>query len=281
MSVQGTVIRACQKCASELNPSIGQWVAKQPDVTDRRGYHYSQLFSHFIDPASILHQFRTTNNLADFYNLKIGIPYVEATNRLAKEEVLSLCGDEGIASEDTGPCFMGVDQGKDLHVVIGKVDRIIHMGVYRDWEELDRLMDSFHVSRSVVDALPETRNARAFAERYRGKVFLNYYNERQKGTYSWNERDLIVQCNRTESLDASHRDIQDKTIVLPRECDITRTFAEHLHNVAKKLEEDEESGSKRYIYVKLGPDHFRHAFNYFVMARGDIIDSYFSGCDLS
>ena len=36
---------------------------------------------------------------------------------------------------------------------------------------------------------------------------------------------------------------------------------------AKKLEEDEETGSKRYVYVKLGPDHFRHAFNYEAMAR--------------
>ena len=44
-------------------------------------------------------------------------------------------------------------------------------------------------------------------------------------------------------------------------------FALHLHNVAKKLEEDEETGSKRYVYVKLGADHFRHAFNYEVMAR--------------
>ncbi len=61
---------------------------------------------------------------------------------------------------------------------------------------------------------------------------------------------------------------------------MARAFAEHLHNTAKKLEED-ETGSKRYVYVNLGPDHFRHALNYFVMARGDLIDSYFSGCDLS
>jgi hypothetical protein len=37
--------------------------------------------------------------------------------------------------------------------------------------------------------------------------------------------------------------------------------------VAKKLEEDDETGSKRYVYVKLGPDHFRHAYNYEAMAR--------------
>jgi len=271
-TVGGRVIRACHKCHAELNPSIGRWIAKRPAITDKRGYHYSQLFSHFVDPADVLHQFRTTSNLTDFYNLKIGVAYVEATNRLSVQEILSLCGNEGVASQDEGPCSMGVDQGKDLHVIIGKrhkdkAGKIMHLGVYRDWEELDGLMKSFHVGRCVVDALPETRNARAFSERFRGKVYLNYYNEHQKGHYAWNEKELIVSCNRTESLDASHREIMDQEIILPKECEITQTFAEHLHNVAKRLEEDEETGSKRYVYVKLGPDHFRHAFNYEAMAR--------------
>jgi hypothetical protein len=270
--INGEVIRACQKCGAELNPSVGEWVAKQPRITDKRGYHYSQLFSHFVDPADILHQFRITNNLTDFYNLKIGNAYVEAENRLSVQEVLALCGSEGIATQDPGPCFMGVDQGKDLHVVIGKKHpqkkgQIIHLGVYKDWEELDRLIRNLNVIRCVVDALPETRNARAFAERFKGKVHLNYYNENQKGHYAWNDRKLIVQCNRTESLDASHKEIMDGSIVLPKECEITQEFALHLHNVAKKLEEDEETGSKRYVYVKLGADHFRHAFNYECMAR--------------
>ena len=285
ITVKNRVIRACQKCKHELNPSIGQWVAKHPSVTDKRGYHYSQLFSHFINPGDILHQFRTTNNLTDFYNLKIGNAYVEAQNRLSVQEVLGLCGTEGIVSQDKGPCFMGVDQGKNLHVVIGKrhpqkAGKIIHLEVYRDWEELDRLMTSFRVIRCVVDALPETRNARAFAERHRGKVFLNYYNQHQKGSYKWNEQELIVQCNRTESLDASHREIMEQTLILPKNCGIVQEFAEHLHNVAKKLEENEETGSKRYVYVKLGPDHFRHAFNYEAMARTFMEGSAFGDFDL-
>ena len=272
MCTNGRVIRACQKCGAELNPSIGEWVAKRPSITDKHGYHYSQLFSHFVDPGDILHQFRTTNNLTDFYNLKIGNAYVEAENRLSVQEVLALCGSDGIATQDPGPCFMGCDQGRDLHLVIGKkhaqkTGQIIHLGIYKDWEELDRLMRNFKVLRCVVDALPETRNARAFAERFKGKVYLNYYNEHQKGHYAWNEKELIVQCNRTESLDASHREILDGNMLLPKQCDIVQEFAEHLHNVAKKLEEDEETGSKRYVYVKLGPDHFRHAFNYEAMAR--------------
>jgi hypothetical protein len=215
--------------------------------------------------------YRTTKNLQDFYNLKLGRPYVEAQNRLSIQEVLALCGHEGISSEDNGPCSMGVDQGKELHVVIGKKfydkGKIVHLGVYKDWEEMDRLMKNFNVSRCVVDALPETRNARAFAERFKTRVYLNYYNEHQKGSYAWNQEEFIVSCNRTESLDASHFEVMDKSIILPKECVIVREFARHLYNVAKKLEEDEITGSKRYVYVKLGTDHFRHAFNYEAMAR--------------
>jgi hypothetical protein len=280
----GRVIRACERCKSELNPSIGEWVAKKPSITDKRGYHYSQLFSHYVDPAEMLHQYRTTTNFQDFYNLKIGIAYIEAENRLTVQEVLALCSNDGIASSDSGPCSMGVDQGNDLHVVIGKripnkAGKILHLEAYRDWEELDRLMKNFNVSRCVVDALPETRNARAFAERHPGKVYLNYYNEHQKGSYKWNERDLIVQCNRTESLDASHNEILNSQLVLPKECEIVREFAKHLHNVAKKLEEDEETGSKRYVYVKLGSDHFRHAFNYEAIARQNSPNLLFPGFD--
>ena len=142
-------------------------------------------------------------------------------------------------------------------------------------------MTVFSITRCVTDAVPERRNARSFAERFRGKVYLNYYNAHQKGKYRWNEKELVVQCNRTESLDASHRRITDSSIVLPKECEVTREFTQHLHNVAKKLEEDEESGSKRYTYVKLGADHFRHAFNYCIMALDYGAKSIFKDSDLS
>ena len=185
---------------------------------------------------------------------------------------MHLCGSDGIESASPGPCSMGVDQGKDLHVVIGKKgldkpDSVIHLGVYRDWEELDRLMNNFNVERCVVDALPETRNARAFAERHKGLIFLNYYQINQKGGCKWDEGNLTVACNRTESLDESHNQVMYRKLFLPKSCGVVQEFAQHLHNVAKKLEEDDETGSKRYVYVKLGVDHFRHAFNYECMAR--------------
>jgi hypothetical protein len=280
------VILLCQSCKDRaLNPAIGEWVAKKPSVTERSGYQYSQLFSQ-VNPlptpsnphpekklAEILRLFRTTTNKKDFFNLKIGIPYIEAENRLSMKDVLDLCGDQGIASSETAPCFMGVDQKSNwLHVVIGKdkegkKGQIIHIEKYRHWEELDGLMKNFNVTRGVVDAEPEMRNARAFAERFRGRIFICFYNEHQRGNYKWNEEDLTVVCNRTESLDASHNEIKFAQVVIPAHCDNVQTFAEHLHNVGKKYEVDEESGSKRAVYVKLGEDHYRHSYNYECMAR--------------
>ena len=272
VQVGSQVIRACEKCGGELDPAQGEWVAKHPSVTERRGYHFSQLFSAFVSPEEILNTYRTTSNLTDFWNLKIGIPWVEAVNRLSIEEVLALCGSEGIANSDSGPCYMGVDVGKSLHTVVGKkhstkAGQIIHLGTYRDFTELDGLMKRFNVARAIIDALPETRQARAFAERHRGKVFLCWYSEGQTGQPIFNERDLTVKVNRSESLDASHLEILNGDIILPRESEIVREFSRHLHNIAKRLIEDEDTGSKKYQYVKLGEEHYRHAQNYESLAR--------------
>lgn len=280
------VLLVCRHCQRELNPREGQWVPKRPQLKEKRGYHYSQLWSSYVKPGDILRDYRTTRNLTDFYNLTIGVPYVEAENRLSVEEILALCGDEGQATGDPGPCYLGMDQGKDLHVVVGKrhwqkAGQVVHLGIYRDWEELDRLMVNFKVARAVVDALPETRAARAFAERHPGKVFLCFYQEHRRGHYAWNERDLTVSVNRTESLDASHQEIQRGELLLPRSSDLVTEFARHGHNTAKRLDEDAETGSKRYVFVKLGDDHFRHAYNYEVMARQFGAGSVFGNLDLS
>ena len=36
--------------------------------------------------------------------------------------------------------------------------------------------------------------------------------------------------------------------------------------IAKKLEEDEDTGKQRFNYIRSGPDHFSMAFTYCVLA---------------
>jgi hypothetical protein len=190
-----------------------------------------------------------------------------------------------MATEDPGPCYLGADVGSLIHCVIGKKTwhgkpEIVHIASFPDWSHLDSLMKRFNVSRAVIDALPETRLAREFARRHQGKVYCCFYNEHQKGSYGWNERELTVTANRTEALDASHNEINQGLITLPAENDTVRDFAIQLANVARVLQTDPETGSSRYVYIQTGPDHFRHAQSYELMARQSE-RGFFNDCDFA
>lgn len=268
------VILACFKCGKELDKSCGEWVAKYPSNKNIRGYQYTQLFAANVTPLEILTKYRkakVNGKLQNFYNLTLGLAYVSAKDRLTVEQVLSLRDEEFPENffQLDGNCYMGVDQGKDLHIVFKKRVRekiLTYPVVEVEYKELNKYMK--YVTRCVIDALPETRNAKNFAGKFPGKVYLNYYNINQKESYKWNDEKMTVEENRTESLDASHSLIADGDVVLPF-TDSAEEYAEHCHNTAKKLYEDDETGSRRYVWLKLGPDHFRHADNYATIAMSE------------
>jgi hypothetical protein len=190
--------------------------------------------------------------------------------------VLSLCGDDLMLEGETKrQCFMGVDTGKALHVVIllqptvyyeERLD-VVHLAEYGDFSDLDALMKKFDVSCCVIDGLPETHATREFAKRQVGRVFMNFVNESQRGEAKWDDQAALVYVNRTEALDASRAAIRDKQIVLPRRVPIVEEFARHLSCDAKVLDEDPDTGAKKYRYVRAGgEDHYSLAFTYALMA---------------
>ncbi len=273
----GTCARACPKCGSELQPAVGEWVADFPNRVIH-GYRISQLFSSTVDPGEILTEYRTTRFPDRFYNLKIGIPWADLGRRLDMASVLALCGEVSMEeSAREGYCVMGVDTGRDLHVVIlcddGDRDseerRLVHLAVCHSFEDLDELMVRFKVNRCVIDGLPETHATREFARRHPGRVCLNFFNEHQRGSPHWDIEAMILQVNRTEALDASRTAVREKQVVLPRRSALIEEFAKHMAADAKILEEDDETGGKRYRYVRTGTNHFSMAFTYAWLAASD------------
>ena len=55
-------------------------------------------------------------------------------------------------------------------------------------------------------------------------------------------------------------------LVLPRQEPVVESFARHMAADAKILDEDEETGAKRFRYIRTGEDHFSLAFTYAWMA---------------
>jgi hypothetical protein len=261
----GTFYRACVRCAAELDPAAGEWVAEYPD-RPIHGYRISQLISSKIDPGEILREYRKAKHPERFYNMKIGVAWADSQNLLSASTVLALCGDQPIAEKCETACTMGVDTGRQLHVVISRWDgerrRVVYLGVLQEFAQLDDLMERFRVSKCVIDALPETHATRAFAGRFPGRVWLNYFNEGQKGAFKWDEKERVVQENRTEALDASRKAIRDALVVLPHRSPLVDEFAAHLAADAKRLEEDPDTGSQVYRYLRTGTDHFSLAFTY-------------------
>lgn len=266
----GTYYRACPRCDAELDIAVGEWIADLPG-RPIRGYSISQLFSSKVDPGEILREYQTTRFPDRLFNLKVGIAWADRERRLDVASVLSLCGDGAMLDRSEDRCTMGIDTGNEFHVVIlrpldASRERhcVVHLAVCHDPAELDPLMKRFNVERCVIDALPHTHLARAFASRHSGRVFLSYFSEHQRGEAQWDGAKVTI--NRTDALDASRTAILERRVVLPRQQPIVVQFAEHLSADAKTLVEDPDTGAKRYKYIRTAADHFGLAFCYGWMA---------------
>lgn len=263
----GTWYRACRKCGAELDVTAGEWVADFPG-RDSHGYLISQLISSKVDPEEIVREYRRTRHPDRFYSLKIGIAWVDDDNRLTVQMVLALCGESGMETGSSERTTMGVDTGRDLHVVIGRrrygedKRRIIYVGVHQSFAELDDLMRRFNVGRCVIDGLPETHKTREFANRHRGRVFMNFFKASQRDGTHWDKENHVVQENRTDALDASRQAIRQGDVILPRQSKIVEEFAAHMAHDVKRLVENEETGAQECKYIRTGTNHLSMAFTY-------------------
>jgi len=280
----GRVIRACKKCKQEIFPKDGQWIAQYPSRSkDLVGWWISRLNSAFADLRKILRTFQdpSNRNLQEFYNSKLGMAYISAENRLTVQDVYPCCGQEAMAMNHHGPCAMGVDVGAMLHVVVGfksreKALQVCYMARVSSFSDVHDIGQRFGVKQAVIDMEPELRKAREFQAGEPYSVFLCDYQDSVKTTGGvWDDEKRLVKVNRTEICDGTHSLITSLSLVLPRRNEEVEVFAKQLCNIAKVLEEDQETGSREYRYRKLGEDHYRHALNYLWLAsqRIGIVES--------
>jgi len=264
----GNFFHACKKCKRPIDISDGTWYQKESQ-NKIRGYQISQLYSPFVSANEIMKEYQTTEFISHFYNHVLGIPYLSATDRISAEMVLNLCDPlRPMTGNYLQPTSMGIDVGHLLHITILdlKSKKLVWAGELKHFEDLDSLMLKFNTKVCVIDALPETRKVRELIKKHKSKVWACFYNDNQKGNYSWKEDENIVTVNRTESLDASTLAISRKEMSLPQRNNVLEILANHFQNLVKTVEEDKESGDKRFVYKKIGPDHFRHSFNYACIA---------------
>lgn len=217
IGVSGTdVYLRCPKCSTRIvDPQNGAYVAHNPKA-DFPSYHISQLISKFITPKEIWTIFNKTTNKREFYNAKLGRPYIDVENQPVTDDILESCVNTDISwalsvggtKDLMKHCAMGVDQmGGFNYVVIMKrgadgKKQLVHLEIIeqhnpRYWENgapvtpfkrLYQLMREFDVGVCVCDAMPNVNEAQDFARSFKGRVFLGWYGEAGVDMVKWYDK---------------------------------------------------------------------------------------------
>lgn len=168
------------------DPQAGEWVAAIPDVWID-SVHFPQMLSPTISPGEIMQKFLTSTDKKNFYNRVLGKPYLDPSQIPVTLEHMANCVESGKRmgvkwkTLARGGTYMGIDQMGNFNVVIIKErlddgrQAVVHVEeIYSDdpFARCSELMESFNIFACVVEINPNYNDAKRFANRHRGKVFI-------------------------------------------------------------------------------------------------------------
>jgi Phage terminase large subunit (GpA) len=184
----------CPKCGEILvDPREGWWEPHAEAYV--HGYQLPQMITVTNPAGKILQAFEHAEDIQEFHNSTLGLPFVDKDKMPIQEEDIDACVDKSLVwgehmSDDQRRkkivnSAMGIDvqAGYALAVVKTKSasgkSRVVHIEVLRPsgpgkiwWERAGKLMKRYDVRLCVIDEAPEFSESLAFAESFRGRVFL-------------------------------------------------------------------------------------------------------------
>lgn len=212
----------------------GEWRASNPEADRGVEYgvpplekrlricsiHFPQMLSPTISPGEIIDAYRSATDLKNFYNRKLGKPFLDPSLVPVTMEHLAACEKAGIAAgvvwkvraRDT---FMGIDQMGRFNVVVIKErlpdgrQAVIHVEeIYSDdpFARCSELMDNYGVRCCVVEINPNYNDAKRFAGRHLGKVFIcNSFGSIVEGMIMWGDAPKMDASDRRTNEDERDR----------------------------------------------------------------------------
>jgi hypothetical protein len=257
-----------------------------------RGFYINQLYSFTIQPKELVvaHFRGVGDELAEkeFHNSKLGMPFIANGARVDDTMLKRAVERGGYSKGGERPSragrmiTMGIDRGKWNYVEVCEwffdkagLDlnasahcKVLYEGKFleEDFDQMaDQLMREWQVLACVVDADPGPMDARRFARRFPGFVWLCRYRSGKVGkeiAISEEEDGApIATVDRANWLSASlgRFKTDPPRIVLPT--DVSAEYLEHMKALTSTYVRD-DLGNPVLDFVKTKPDHFAHARNY-------------------
>ena len=268
---------------------------------DVRGFYINQLYSFTITPGELAVAFLRGNGdefaLQEFHNSKAGQPFI-GDGAQVDDVMLDSC-IRAYTKKDPPPnkagrlITMGVDRGRWNYVEVTEwflpknrrtldanaaaKSKVLFETKFLD-EDFDQmvnmLMRKWQVLGCVVDADPGPMDARRFARRYPGFVWLCRYRSGVRGReITISEEDdgaPMATVDRTNWLAAAlgRFKADPPTIELPR--DVSNDYREHMKALVARYEKDDD-GEPYLDYVKTDADHFAHTRAYSEIALSLVV----------
>ena len=211
----------CCSCNGWIDDAqIGEWIPKNPDA-DIRSVHFPQFLSPTISPREMIESYHNADDMKNYYNRKLGKPYTDPTQVPVNMEMLNKCAAAGMAAglvwkTRAKGTFMGIDQMGNFNVAIIK-ERLpdgrqatIHLEyIYTaptpadpeasPFDRCDELMAQYGVQCCVIETLPNYNDAKRFANRHPGRVFLAGYGNMDGEMLAWGDANKLGSSDRRTS----------------------------------------------------------------------------------
>jgi hypothetical protein len=268
---------ACVKCGGEMDRAAnGEWVPAFPD-SEITGYHPTQLMALHVDLIEIIRDLISIEpqKRQETHNQRLGNPYTPAGGRMTTEILDAMKRDYGHGPVPGIKPFAGIDVGNVLHVVIRAPKtnegerRQLWAGDVPNFEEAAVVLRTYNVGSFVIDALPETREARKLQTKMaQGSPpisgWLAYFAgaDKSEGGVVWDEERGIVGLDRTRSLDEMYAGFYDgETNTLPATIEAVPDYYDQMCAPVRVLHKRPD-GSQVAMYVGDDVDHFAFAEAY-------------------
>jgi len=268
-------IYICSKCGQEMSDAVrhdGEWVAEFPG-RDMHGYHINQLMAMWVTAKELIFA-QKTKSPQYFYNMILGIPYVEKDDVVDKR-IITRCIEQKENSQLRNA--MGVDVGhKYKHYVLGNHEGIFKVGEAESWDEVEELIKRYNPV-TVIDANPDFYARDILRPKYPNQVYCCFYKKdrEKKDIYTFGAQDRrgYVYADRNAIIQSVVEDFNFQKIKFTCLMRSPESYADneleeylkHWGNIYRVVETD-TFGIPHSRWDTSGPDHFVHATVYWKIA---------------
>lgn len=211
-------VYVCRKCEGVIEDSQrGRWIAEAP-AAEHTSVHFHQMLSPTVSPREIIGKYQRAQDMQNFWNRVLGKPYADPTQIPISLPILLACVEEGKGAgvkwkTRAAGTFMGIDQMGAFNVIIIKErlpdgrQAVIHVEeIYSNdpFQRCDELMAGYGVEICVVEQLPNYNDAKRFAARHKGRVFLAAYGDMPEEMMRWGDA-VVTKADRKTAEDERDR----------------------------------------------------------------------------